>query len=301
MSAPAYCIITPAHNEAAFLPRVVDAIAAQTLKPTQWVIVDDRSTDDTWTVINDAARRYPFIEPLHVHGESGPTLGSNVVRIFNRGCARIANEPDFVVKMDADVLLPPDYFATLLARFQAHPRLGIASGKTYNLQQGRWVLERIADSHVTGACKTYRSACLRGMNGLIPILGWDILDVAQARRHGWLTQSFKDLPLYHLRLTGSATGMVRANLRYGRCYYVIRAHPLFVLGKTLYRALERPYLLSLLIPLGYLMAALHREPRLDEIPLAQFLRREQLDRLRGRTLRHEELWPRPLGQPQQES
>jgi hypothetical protein len=202
--------------------------------------------------------------------------------------------------MDADVLLPPDYFATLLAHFQAQPRLGIASGKTYNLQQGKWVLERIADSHVTGACKTYRSACLREMGGLIPILGWDILDVAQARRHGWHTRSFRDLPIFHLRLTGSTTGMVQANLRYGRCYYVIRAHPLFVLAKTLYRTLERPYLMSLLIPLGYLMAALHREPRLDEMDLAEFLRREQLNRLRGRTLGQEEWWPRPLGQQQEE-
>jgi hypothetical protein len=155
-------------------------------------------------------------------------------------------------------------------------------------------LERIADSHVTGACKTYRAACLNEMGGLIPILGWDILDVAQARRRGWHTRSFRDLPLYHLRLTGSATGMVRANLRYGLCYYVIRAHPLFVLAKTLYRTLERPYLMSLLIPLGYLMAALRREPRLDEMGLAEFLRREQLDRLRGRTLRQEEWLPRPL-------
>jgi hypothetical protein len=31
-----------------------------------------------------------------------------------------------------------------------------------------------------------------------------------------------------------------------------------------------------------------------------FLRREQLDRLRGRTLRQEEWWPRPLGRQQQE-
>jgi hypothetical protein len=67
------------------------------------------------------------------------------------------------------------------------------------------------------------------------------------------------------------------------------------LAKTLYRALERPYLISLLIPLGYLVAALHREKRLDYLPLAEFLRREQLDRLRGRTLRQEEWWPLPLG------
>jgi glycosyltransferase involved in cell wall biosynthesis len=296
MSAPAYCIVTPAHNEAGFLPRVIEAIAAQTLKPTKWVIVDDRSTDDTWTLINAAARRHPFIEPVQVQGGTERALGSNVVRLFDLGCARIKDEPAFVVKMDADVLLPPDYFATLLAHFQAQPRLGIASGKTYNLQQGKWVLERIADSHVTGACKTYRSACLSEMGGLIPILGWDILDVAQARRHGWHTRSFRDLPFYHLRLTGSATGMVQANLRFGRCYYVIRAHPLFVLAKSFYRALERPYLASLLIPVGYLLAALRHEQRLDDLGLADYLRREQLDRLRGRTLGQEEWWPRPLGQ-----
>jgi hypothetical protein len=94
--------------------------------------------------------------------------------------------------------------------------------------------------------------------------------------------------------------MDRANLRYGRCYYVIRAHPLFVLAKTLYRALERPYLMSLLIPLGFLMAALHRESRLADMDLAKFLRLEQLDRLRGRTLGQEEWLPRPLSQQQEE-
>jgi glycosyltransferase involved in cell wall biosynthesis len=111
MSAPVYLIITPAHNEAGFLPRVMDAVAAQTLKRAKWVIVDDRSTDDTLTLINAVARRYPFIEPMRVQGGSGRSLGSNVVHLFNAGCASLRAEANFVVKMDADVLLPPDYFA----------------------------------------------------------------------------------------------------------------------------------------------------------------------------------------------
>lgn len=293
MKAPLYHLITPAHNEAAYLPRVIAGIGAQTLQPAAWVIVDDRSTDATWALIQAAARRHPFIEPLRLQGGVERALGGNVVRVFNLGLARAGATAAFVVKMDADVLLPPDYFARLLARFREEPRLGIASGKTYNFQGGSWVLERIADSHVTGACKTYRRACLTDMGGLIPMLGWDILDVVQAHRCGWQTRSFRDLPLRHLRLTGSATGLARANLRYGRCYYGIRAHPLFILAKALYRALERPYLASLLIPVGYLLAAWRREQRLDDLGLAEFLRREQLNRLRGRTFSQEELWPRP--------
>jgi glycosyltransferase involved in cell wall biosynthesis len=296
MTLPVYHIITPAHNEAGYLPRVIEGVAAQTVQPGKWVIVDDRSTDDTWRVINAAAQRYPFIEPVQVQGGAERALGSNVVRVFDFGFARIGAGGDFVVKMDADTLLPPHYFSTLLARFQEEPRLGIASGKTYIPYRGRWVLERTPDFHAGGPCKTYRMTCFREIGGLIPILGWDILDEAQARRYGWQTRGFRDLPLYHLRMMGSATGMARANLRYGHCYYGIRAHPLFVLAKALYRALERPYLASLLIPVGYLLAALRQEKRLDDLGLAAFLRREQLNRLRGRTLSQEELWPRSLNQ-----
>ena len=289
-----YAIITPAHNEGRFLPQVIPGIAAQALPPVKWLILDDRSTDDTWDILAAAAARYPFLEPVRLTGAPGRRVGANVVHLFNQGLARLPEDLDFVVKMDADVILPSHYFATLLARFAAEPRLGLASGKTYTWQQGAWVLERIADSHVTGACKTYRRACLRDMGGLIPVLGWDILDVAQARRRGWQAVSFRDLPFYHLRLTGSAQGMMRANLNYGRCYYAIRAHPLFVSAKALYRAAEKPYGWGFFILAGYVGAALNHQPRLADPGLAAYLRQEQLGRLCGRTWRQEELLPRKM-------
>lgn len=292
-----YAIITPAHNEAVFLPQVIKAVASQTVRPLVWLVLDDRSTDRTWEVLEKAAPHHEFLKPIKVSGPPGRRVGANVVHLFNQGWARLDREVDFLVKMDADVVLPPHYFATLLARFRAEPRLGLASGKTYTWQKGAWVLERIADTHVTGACKTYRLTCLKEMGGLIPILGWDVLDVVQARRLGWQTRSYPDLPLFHLRLTGSAQGMVRANLSYGRSYYAMRAHPLFVLAKAVYRALERPFGLGLLILAGYIQAALRGEPRLADDGLAAFLRQEQLARLKGRTWAQEILVPRVLRQP----
>ena len=294
MNDTAYAIVTPAHNEGAFLRRVIASIAGQTILPVKWVIVDDRSTDDTWKIVLEAADRYPFIEPLRLTGTSNRALGANVVHVFNEGYAGIGDEVPFVVKLDADILHPPNYFATLLERFRDEPELGIASGKTYLRENGGLVLERIPDFHATGPCKTYRTACFKDMGGLIPILGWDILDCAQARRKGWKTRSFRDLHMIHLRMMGSAGGMARANLRYGACYYGIRAHPLFVLAKSIYRALERPYLSSLLIPFGYAQAALKKVQRLNDPDLARFLRKEQLERLLGRTWSQEEKLPRYL-------
>ena len=289
-----YAIITPAHNEGRFLPQVIPGVTTQVIPPVKWIILDDRSTDDTWDILRAASDRYAFIEPVRFTGPAGRRVGANVVHLFNQGLARLSEDVDFVVKMDADVVLASHYFAVLLSRFAADPHLGLASGKTYTWQQGAWVLERIADSHVTGACKTYRGACLRDMGGLIPILGWDVLDVVQARRQGWRALSFRDLPLYHLRLTGSAQGLIQANFSYGRSYYAMRAHPLFVLAKALYRSVERPYGLGFFIVAGYVGAALRQEKRLTDLELAAFFRQEQLARLRGRTWKDEEPLPRKL-------
>jgi glycosyltransferase involved in cell wall biosynthesis len=291
-----YALVTPAHNEAAFLPRVVASMAAQTAIPVKWVIIDDRSTDDTWPVISAAARQHSFIEPVRLTGNPSRKLGGNVVHVFNLGYGLLPPDIPFVVKMDADVLLPPEYFAVLLKHFAADPRLGVASGKTFIPRRDGWVLERCADNHVPGPCKTYRRACLEDIGGLIPILGWDILDVAKARQRGWSTRSCRRLPIYHLRPMGSVMGMMKTFLSYGKACYLIRCHPLFVVGRACYRALEAPYCLGLLILAGYIRAVLQvpESERLSDVGLAKFLRHEQLRRLLGRTIRQEEFLPRRL-------
>lgn len=289
-----YAIITPAYNEAEFLPQVIESILNQTDKPLKWIIVDDRSADNTWPLINSAAKTNPIIEPVQVSGSEERRVGANVVHVFEAGLKELSEKVDFLVKMDADIILPSDYFGKIIQYFKNDPSLGMASGKTYIKQGDEWVLERIPDTHVSGACKSYRIECFTEIGGLIPLLGWDILDGAKARMKGWKTRSFRDLPLYHLRLSSSARGIFRGRMRTGRAMYTIRAHPLFVLGKSIFRSVEKPYLTSLLIPMGYLASFLTKPQRLEELDLAKFLRHEQISRLMGKTRAQEELLPRRL-------
>ncbi len=300
MSNKRYAIITPAYNEAEFLPDVISSIADQSVRPVKWIIVDDRSGDTTWDLICSESKKHDFIVPVQISGDKERLVGANVVHVFNAGLEKLSVDVDFIVKMDADVTLPLTYFETIIDQLEKDPALGMVSGKTYIERNGQWVLERIPDTHVSGACKAYRAQCFADIGGLKPFLGWDILDGAKARMEGWKTRSLRDLPLYHMRMSSSARGMFRGRLRTGKAMYTIRAHPMFVLGKSVFRAIERPYLSSLVIPFGYLGCFFTRPERLDDLALGKFLRKEQVSRLLGKTRLMEELTPRKLDETSNE-
>ncbi len=50
-----YVLITPAHNEEAFIQKTLDSMVAQTVLPERWVIVDDGSTDRTAEIVESYA------------------------------------------------------------------------------------------------------------------------------------------------------------------------------------------------------------------------------------------------------
>ena len=57
-----YVLITSARNEEAFIKKTLDSVVAQTVLPERWVIVDDGSTDRTAEIVEDYAKRFPWIE-----------------------------------------------------------------------------------------------------------------------------------------------------------------------------------------------------------------------------------------------
>jgi len=48
---PRILIVSPVRNEAAHIERVIRAVATQDLPPARWIVVDDRSDDDTLEVL----------------------------------------------------------------------------------------------------------------------------------------------------------------------------------------------------------------------------------------------------------
>src|SRR5882724_6604393 len=57
-----YVLITPCRDEAKYARRTLDSVAAQSLPPALWVIVDDGSRDGTPAILEEYAERFPYIK-----------------------------------------------------------------------------------------------------------------------------------------------------------------------------------------------------------------------------------------------
>ena len=62
MSDPTVTIIVPTFNRARYLPECLDSLLAQTYEPTEIVVVNDGSTDETESVIEPYLDRVEYIE-----------------------------------------------------------------------------------------------------------------------------------------------------------------------------------------------------------------------------------------------
>ena len=278
-----YVVITPVRDEEEHLEETIKSVVNQTVRPTEWMIVDDGSTDQTPKIIDKYAANYPWIRAVHRTNRGYRKSGGGIVEAFNDGYqALLSQDWEFVVKLDGDLSFDPAYFERILDCFKAEPALGIAGGTLYSLHNGKMKVERNPRFHVRGATKVYRRECWEQIGGLWPAAGWDTIDETSASMRGWITKSVPDIPAFHHRATGGADGLWYDSVKHGRIWYVVGYHPLFVLASCLYRALHKPYLVRSVGGLyGFMHAYVTRVPRVSDSALIKFVRSQQIKRLMG--------------------
>ena len=278
-----YVVVTPAYNEQTSLPMTVKSMVAQTHKPQIWVIVDDGSSDDTWSIVAAASRANPWIVGLRrekkaAAGTDGLLVASEAAA-FIEGCQLATSQfPDAgcIVKLDADLQFRPDYFAGLLGEFLGNPTLGIAGGVIYEYRGTELVREKVSKAHVRGATKVYRSACYRDIQGVRPVFGWDVIDEILARSQGWNVHSFDHLHLVHLRRTASRGGRFAGWSRNGYMAYYIGMSPLRMLTRVLSRLLATGDVIqSSGLFCGYFRNWLRRANRLPDADIRRLVRKHQ--------------------------
>jgi biofilm PGA synthesis N-glycosyltransferase PgaC len=284
MRSTKYVVITPVRDEEEFIAATIESMIRQTIRPHEWVIVDDGSKDNTATIIKDYADRYPWIRMVNRKDRGFRKSGGGVVDAFNDGFRTLnSNNWEFMVKFDGDLTFEPEYFEKCFEEFERDPKLGIGGGVICYIVDGVKQMEEAPAFHVRGATKIYRKACWEGIGDFWPAPGWDTMDEVKANSLGWSTRSFGDLHLVHHRPTGTTDGLWGGLVKYGRANYICGYHPLFMLGKCLRRLGQKPLLLgSFGLMYGYVTGYLKRVPQVSDPVAIAYLRRQQLNRLMGR-------------------
>lgn len=258
-------------------------MAAQTVRPLRWVIVDDGSTDGTGALIDAAAGEHDWIVPVHRSDRGFRKQGGGVVEAFYDGYVSVATEPwDFLVKFDADLSFEADYFENCLRKFERDGKLGIGGGTISHEVRGKLVSESPGDPvfHVRGATKIYRRECWEAIGGLLKAPGWDTVDELKANMLGWTTRTFEDIPLRHHRFTGTADGAWKNQVKCGLANYIAGYHPVFMAMKCLMRVFRYPYGVGAVgLWWGFLRGYLNNVEQIGEPELIRYIRRQQLNKL----------------------
>lgn len=111
-------------NGAQYLPTCLSALIQQTYTPLEIVIVDNASTDDSCQVIEMFQHRHQELRALTLIKN---TCNAGFCRGNNQGIQHAHGE--FILLLNADVTLTPDFIAHLVHLMSSDPMIGITLGK----------------------------------------------------------------------------------------------------------------------------------------------------------------------------
>jgi len=279
---PRYCIITAVRNEEQFIGGTIDSVLAQTVRPLEWIIVDDGSKDLTATIVTTGARENAWMRLIRREDRGHRSKGGGV-EAFLEAYAQIGPRNwEYLVNLDGDITFAADYFEKCFDQFRKMPSLGIGGGTVCAKVGGHWQVEHAPAFHVRGAAKIYRRECWEALGGLWPGLGWDTIDEVKANQLGWKTQTFPGIQLLHHRLSGKMWGAWGFAVLDGEADYTVRYLPLFFCLKCIRHIFYSPFVIrSIGMVYGYLRGFVRGTPRVRDREMVKYLRRQQLRRLFG--------------------
>ena len=116
---PTLSVLIPNYNHAHFLPEALDSILSQSYKPTEIIILDDGSTDNSLEILKEYKKREPSI--LVENNSTNLGVVPTVNRLFE-----MAN-CDYVFCPSADDVLLPGFFEESMTLLGKHPEAGLCS------------------------------------------------------------------------------------------------------------------------------------------------------------------------------
>ena len=197
-------VVVPNYNHAHFLPRCLEALLDQPVPPSEILVLDDGSKDNSRDVLRSYVQKSPLI---HVHYNER-NLG--VCETMNRGLALA--QGDYVAFPAADDQVKPGLFRHASEMLSAYPQAGVCSGIC------EWRSEASGLSWYVGAGMPKQAGYIRpqdminfGRQGKLVIAGQNAVYKKSAliEAGGWIPE---------LRWFTDWFGAYVVGFRYGMCH-----------------------------------------------------------------------------------
>lgn len=135
---PILSVIVPCYKQAEFIAETLDSIRKQTFQDWECIVVNDGSPDNASEIVNGFVKTDPRIRLIET-----PNRGVSAAR--NTGIR--ASQGEFILPLDADDIILPEYAQLAIEHFRKHPETKLVysearkfgqENKYWDLPEFRW-------------------------------------------------------------------------------------------------------------------------------------------------------------------
>lgn len=282
-----YILVTPAKNEVANLPETIESISKQIQKPLLWLIVDDGSTDGTDKIIEQASNKYPWISISRLPN-SKRDIGFHYSFVCKEGFSIILKltstrdiKFEYIALLDADMMPEPNYFKYLIEKMENNQKIGICSGGTWSLKDGKKYQEKQRNNLPSGGARIWKMKCFMETGGYELTMAPDSVSNARANLRGWETVRFENIYATQSRPVSSAEGVWIGYKKKGEFAHYLNFHLIHAFGKSLKFILSGEIKPGLAFGIGYFKSYINKTPKLKDKELFDYFKNRDFKTFMG--------------------
>ncbi len=136
---PLISVLIPTFNVDKFVQEAIECVSLQTYSNIEIIVVDDCSTDQTYTILEEIKKSEPRLI-LHQNNQN-----SGIVKTLN--FALSLSKGDYIVRMDGDDLCDPLKFEKQLNYLLNNPDIALVGCDVYSIDENGEVLNEVKTSN----------------------------------------------------------------------------------------------------------------------------------------------------------
>ena len=117
MKQPKVSVLLGVLNQEVYLPACIESVLEQTFSDFEFIILNDGSTDRTWEIIQDYAKKDSRIRPFSFPEKQGIAVGCNFTVAQARG--------EYLARIDGDDIWKPEKLLQQVEYLDQHPECGV--------------------------------------------------------------------------------------------------------------------------------------------------------------------------------